>query len=1557
MNPKSPAFAKLASLTLGIITCGALLANGVTQEVPRSAMNGTVTFQENGRGFKGALVTLSPMFGTEDDNVRTRVAECDRDGKFTVRNMIAGEYRVSVSGEAHEYHDQRVLLLEGKPLDVPIVLKPMEPYLDVYAEQHVFRSGEAPELKIKGFVEAKALDLKIYKLDFTKVIKEGSLYSALAPLSNSYGRKAKDPATMGTAVSTQNHPLQNRDAEGIFIENLKLPQLKPGIYWTQCEAGAQTRGTWLNVTDIALVTKQVDSKVTAFVTDLETGKPIESAEVGFALSGKYQPLGKTDSSGLVQITLPDASKGKGVVMMASAMASRGFVDFERAALDQKIQTSLFVYTDRPIYRPGDTVQFKAIARILTGDKYSLPQPGNATVELRDENDDLIEKTTLPVSPKGNLHGSFDLNSELKPGSYNLRVAYQGNEESKNVSVAAYRKPQYSIKVTPEKPSYRRGDRVKMKVEVEYYFGGPVIGAKVESYLNRSPKWTYFDNEEESDYEDDYSSGGEYVADYSATTDSNGVATIEFPTTENKEEFASENDYVYTLSASVTDDAGQYFDGEGKVTVSRGEFALKVRSSKWIADPNQDVEVEILATESGTEKPIANKVIDVFTAYEVWGSKGSAELPQGKSTVTTDSEGKAKLTVKGDKSGNFLVRALARDDRGNEVSARDYIYLTGGSATYGPPEKNITVKLDKRVYADGDTAKALITTDAPGGYVLVTLEGEDLHEVRSVPLEASTVVEFAVKDKYAPNVYVSVAYVKEKRFYEASRRLNLRLGNRVLDVQVRSDKEVYQPGETATYTVETKDADGNPVSADVSLGVVDESIYALAQDSTNIVKSFYPRRFNRVSTHYSFPDIYLDGGDKATTEIQIRRKFKDTAFWNPVVATDSTGTATVSVPLPDNLTQWRATAIACSADTQVGQTIQRVKARKVLMVRLQGPAFLTGADQQKVTALITNDSGASRSVRFAINAQGAEVTGAPTSEVNVADGETSSVDLTVSPNGTNPTEITLTSTVQSEQVSDGVELKIPVLATGAKQIITTSGMTNDQVSQAIEVSTQADANHGNLTIRIIPSPIATVTQRLEGLIDFPYGCVEQTMSRYMPSVVAAGLYKKLGLTGPARLAEVPKIARDSVERLRKMQLEKGGFGWWEFDSPSPFMTAYVLEGFKLASENGYPAPDKMARRALDWAHAYLKDPETLKILALKEADANAYQKDDIVYLAYATSLYGRNPATKAVLETAVGIKNPVSAAYRALAWRNLGAIKPAEEALKELKSYVKRNGSLASWDYGWGVEATARAVYTLAKFGDRTLLPDAARYLTKERWWSTRDTAFAIIGLSEGLDASADLNPNAQVQVSLNGKTLASFSLTKQSLTDPALVLTVPMTDLQKGQNQLEIRKTGTGTVYFDTELTQHVAPPPMGISGLSVTRTYHKLEPQPLEDGSVRLLPSKTATTDFKPGDLLAVEVQVNSDRDREYMLLEDPIPAGFRVTEREDPGEYETWGWWFSRLLVYDDRVAVFARTVPKGTQVIRYIMRAESAGQAKVRPSVIYNMYSPLERAYGGELEVTVR
>ena len=224
----------------------------------------------------------------------------------------------------------------------------------------------------------------------------------------------------------------------------------------------------------------------------------------------------------------------------------------------------------------------------------------------------------------------------------------------------------------------------------------------------------------------------------------------------------------------------------------------------------------------------------------------------------------------------------------------------------------------------------------------------------------------------PNFSVNVCLVNNKELISGNTNINISRAPKALEISITPDKQKYQPGEEATFMLQCREANGLPVSAELSFALVDEAIFAIHQDDTeNIVSFFYPRRWTSVQTTFSFPSIYFAGDDKAGSSIRTRRVFPDTACWEPSVTTDSEGQATVKVKMPDTLTTWRATCRAATMDTRVGQATAKVQVQKPFLLRLETPRFMTMGDEAEIAVIAHNLS--DRPLEVSLGLEGSGVT--------------------------------------------------------------------------------------------------------------------------------------------------------------------------------------------------------------------------------------------------------------------------------------------------------------------------------------------------------------------------------------------------------------------------------------------------------------------------------------------------------------------------------------------------------------------------------------------------------
>jgi hypothetical protein len=565
------------------------------------------------------------------------------------------------------------------------------------------------------------------------------------------------------------------------------------------------------------------------------------------------------------------------------------------------------------------------------------------------------------------------------------------------------------------------------------------------------------------------------------------------------------------------------------------------------------------------------------------------------------------------------------------------------------------------------------------------------------------------------------------------------------------------------------------------------------------------------------------------------------------------------------------------------------------------------------------------------------------------------------------EATIGAQAASRQITatDGVQQKVKVLPYG--RLVTESRAGEGPAHLTLTNPANQNQNFGDLTIQLEPSLAGNLVSSLDGLIDYPYGCVEQTMSRFLPSILVERAVKKLGIAPPEKLKELPKIVADSLTRLDQMRHTDGGWGWWEYDASEPFMTALVLDGLARARDAGYDVHVANPKAGADWAMKYL-------------ASKPQITDRDRVYLIYASLRWGKKDAAKwldgvdfrdrTITVNLRPTRRPQTAelALAALAYQVAGRSEKAASLTDQLLRRANRGSEIASWadeDDAWGQEPTALALVALESIRPaEPIIPQVVRYLLRQRqgnqWSSTRDTAYSLIGLSAYLESTRELTTRSEATVTVNGKTVAKVPLDPTVLTDPKRTIILPRQKLPAGPLRVGISTTGAGKSYYSVQLrgleTDTELAPKTTDDGLSVRRDYYRMEVRRMENGEQKLVPSQKPVTSFKSGDLVRVVISIQSDRPREFVMVDEPTPSACRVTERDDLADGEEWSWWWSRTVIMDDHLAFFARHLPKGDSKITYNMRAEQIGRVRALPTSVRNMYDPGRWASGAASQIEV-
>jgi len=617
------------------------------------------------------------------------------------------------------------------------------------------------------------------------------------------------------------------------------------------------------------------------------------------------------------------------------------------------------------------------------------------------------------------------------------------------------------------------------------------------------------------------------------------------------------------------------------------------------------------------------------------------------------------------------------------------------------------------------------------------------------------------------------------------------------------------------------------------------------------------------------DKRKDGG--AGEEPGVRTQFADTAFWTPAVVTDAEGQAAVEVTWPDNLTRWRAAAVGSGLQAQVGSGETSVTTRKDILVRLQTPRFLVDRDRAVLTANVHNYTEKPQRVklRFTLSGETAELY--PVHARSREDLLASEQVLEIAPQGERAVDfpvrlvrdgsLRVRVTAQCPAGSDGTETTVPVLVHGVERMLAQGGVMRDekQVRLAIDLPKERRPGSSELVVQLNPSLGAVMLDALPYLADYPYGCIEQTVSRFVPAVVVAKTLKDLGYSLEAlrerahqleekeregdrahaggktvenspytypqgrpgtmrtealasgirryhspvwETGQLQSMVLEGLGRIARFQHPDGGWGWWQGDSSDPYMTAYVLYGLQTAAAAGQRVDPGMLERGL----AYL----TLRV-----------KEDDNPHLrAYEARVLAMDQGRRGVVKPIVNGKlfeqrerlSVMNKAHLATALHLAGEKEKAELVLRNLETtaQVDEANGTASWDpfdrwwWRWWnnkVETNAAVLqaYVAIRPGD-SLPPMLVKWLVNNRraniWSSTRETAMAVYALADWVRASKELAPDYRLTVALSDRVRRTYTVNAGNALFFDNQFVVPDELLTTGAQSLTLTKDGPGALYY-----------------------------------------------------------------------------------------------------------------------------------------------------------------
>lgn len=1480
-------------------------------------------------------------------------------------------------------------------------------------------------------------------------------------------------------------------------------RLPVGAYLLEAtsEGGARAREILL-VTDATLVLKTSGKQALVYFCQAVTGAPLAGASVKLWQKVYenqdwvwHELAGTTDADGLAHFDLAANSQYYSEMLASAASAGRQAFATGNGSYSQSNAQPwrIYAFTDRPAYRPHETAQWKFIARRYADGVYSTPAQQIIEFEITDPKGTKVTEGKATLNAFGSTWGSLELTETMPLGAYNVTFWDAGRHNSIGSAtlfrLEEYKLPEFKVSVsTPEengrKKAFRLGDKVEVKIHADYYYGGPVANGTVEVLVYQNPfyhywtprrdyPWYYEDLSQSQRYNN---GGGQVVKREKLKIDASGTATLQFDTPR-----YGQQDFEYRIEARVVDASRREVMATETVRVTRQHYYVYPRAAHNIYRPQDKVEVETKVMDANDQPVETEGRIKVTRDYwyEIWISpegkevKGdelrrlreryrnfSNEQPQKgwrlkfrgyehedvlTETVRSNKDGTAAFSFTPAREGYYHI-AWSSPDGASQVNAETYVWVaTNATTELGYNYGGLQLIVDSDTFIAGQTAPVMLVAPTDGAYVLFSVEGEDLYSYRLIHMTGTAkLIELPVEEKYVPNIFLSAAMVSDSQLFVDTKPVVVPPTKQFLNVEVKADREQYQPREEGTLTITTRDQQGRAVAAEVALGLVDESVFYIQKDVAGDPRQFYygTKRGQLVQTQSTFQqkpyaklvaggtgqqlvnerdldrngakdaragdspftrlqvladlsrpsvagadaaetvmvtqsneisELRVETGQKGAVNgrridnlsmlspastpaqaqqqgaaVQVRSDFRSTVFWRPDVVTDQQGVATVKVKYPDSLTGWQATARVATAGNQFGIASTSTRTKQPLIVRLQAPRFFLVGDQVTVSAVVNNNTDQPLRATPELSAEGLSISGrlvdgklnahAPPS-VEVKAGGEARIDWLVSVEHAGAAKIR--AVARGDQYSDAMENNFTVYEHGIEKLISKSGkLRAEEATVRLNIPAARKPESTELTVQVAPSMAVTMLDALPYLIHYPYGCTEQTMSRFLPAAITAKTLKDLGLPPEAAMAKVfggiepasaaathpdgqrslkqlDDIIKQSLERLYSMQHEDGGWGWWKTDESDHFMTAYVVWGLALARQAGISIRQEALENAVEYLDKELVEEENnldrqawlLHALAAYQVSNREAPGDDVEISEFQTKAFNNLWANREKL-------NAYTRALLALSAHYFGYQDKAQILIRNLENGVKIDRTpdtsvvmrgaqssdatviaTAHWGedgiyYRWsdgGVEATSFALRALLAIDPQNkLVEPVTNWLIKNRrgaqWSNTRDTAITVLALNDYLRTTKEATPDLEYEVLVNGQSVITKRLTALDALSAPSQFTIPRELIRDGANDILIRrKGGTSPLYFAAQARFFSLEEPIKAAGneIFVRREYFKLVGRPtLLKGyvydRVPLGDGEAVTS----GDRIQVVVTIEAKNNYEYLLFEDLKPAGFEAVE-----------------------------------------------------------------------------
>lgn len=1336
-------------------------------------------------------------------------------------------------------------------------------------------------------------------------------------------------------------------------DELQLSSSRKGLYAIKVEAEGKR---WLNdvqliaVSNIGLIAHKGTDEIFVAVRSIATAKPLNNVRIKFISKNNQQVYETTtNSEGIARFSNMQSSAPGFTVSLITAhldddynalIFSQSKVETSRFDVGGKYTAGLnydvYLYGDRNLFRPGDTVNCNAIMR-----SFNWELPGEIPIKFRvispDGRDFLKSRATL--NSYGAAAFTFPVPVTALTGTYIIEVQSSTDVllSSWRISVEEFMPDRIKVDVKTNKPVYTQGEMLETEIEATNLFGPPAAGRKVESELRISR-----DNFNPSGYEAynfNITTAGEITFDQQlmeGTTGTDGKLkqTFQLPS------FSNIGLLNARLFTTVFDETGRPVNRYTEARINTQPAFVGIKQIPTWLSQRRPIGIQLVSlSNAGKAVETRVKLEVVRIQYQTVMEKKYGQIQyvsQRKETsvfsraVTIKANGFA-LDYTPPHDGNFEIRVSLIDSK-NYVKQNFYAYYgeSGSMASYNiNREGEIGIEMDKSQYTPGETARILFKTPFEGE-LLVTLERDKVLEHFTMQAgSAGATLNLKIKEEYLPNIYVSATLIRN--IHNTSLPLTVAHGyanigfndpGRKMPLSITASSE-SRSKVAQTITVKTEPG------AEVTIAVVDEGILQVkGYNSPDPYEWFFRKRALEVEAFDLFDALFPELGTPSSTggdrgfDLGKRlnplagKRIKLLSFWSGPLKADAAGVVRYTVRIPEFSGKARIMAVSYNKNRYGGASKNMTIADPVV-ISTSLPRFLSPGDKVKVMATFTNTTKQEITAEVKSIVSGSLTTTQPTSgSIRLPAGKELQLPFELKAGKqTGMAKLSLQATSGNEKYTWTAD--VPVRPANLPQMVTKGGIIrdNEQVtfSSASELMPGTIETEGLLT----SNPMGEYAQNLSELINYPYGCLEQVISKVFPQLYYEDLSKMLSQK-PSPLKPDPNTnVQEAVRRIASLQQYNGGLVMWPSGGEVNWWnTAYAGHFLYEADKAGYTTNPTVSENINRYLTAMIKQKPSTAYYFMDEGRwrSRTFPQREIFYSLYVLALNGKQHIPtmnyyKARLEDLTADSRFMLASVYYL----IGDAGSARQISRYESKPEGESRRMTGGSYSSPIRDHAISLYTLISSSpDDPKIPLLAKQLSEmvrgTKWMSTQENVFTLLAFGK---MAARITPgNVTVAVTAQNKLLAEYKDKD--------------TNFSTRSSDVKLTASGKGSLYY---LIQSEGIPISGLNRqedqiLRVRRQLLTRDGQPVN------------TNNLHTNDLLVVKITLSTTDNSlmDNIIITDLLPACFEAENtRLTTGRDINWAKEQAQpdhLDFRDDRINIFASIKNTGPLQFYYMVRVINPG-----------------------------